>query len=93
MCSPQSQSSFRALCDQADFSAQRDVLLRLLALDPIGAGVSTTELHGDLGGLPLRELACALPLLERSGLVELRDGRVHTSRALRHLHRLELLAF
>jgi hypothetical protein len=93
MCSRHSQHGLIALLDHADVNAQRDVLLQLLALDRIGAGVTATELHGHLASLPLRDLACALASLERSGLLELRDGRLHATRALRHLHRLDLLAF
>lgn len=93
MCSRHSQHGLRALRDQADVNAQRDVLLQLLALDRIGVGVGATELAGHLGGPPLRDLACALASLERSGLLELRDERLYATRALRHLDRLELLAF
>jgi hypothetical protein len=93
MRSRQTARSCRSRCHEAELAAHRDVLLQLLALDQIGLGVSAAELHAHLGSLPFEAIAAALPSLERSHLVELRDGRLYASRALRHLDRLGLLTF
>lgn len=93
MCSRQPNRNCRARCPEAEMSVQRDVLLQLLALDRIGAGVSHAELHAHLGAVTLQAFVSALSCLERSSLIEPRDGRLYLTRALRHLHRLDLIAF
>ena len=76
-----------------ELAVQRAVLLQLLALDQIGLGVSAAQLRAHLGDLPFETIADAMSHLERSCLIELRDGRLHATSALRHLDRLNLLTF